>query len=291
VRKFRDRDVSGYWLSQLIVPWIPASEIIKKSKKDASIFHNFCLGLPYISKDQSVSRGTITRCIFPTTNPLTGVVMGIDNGVMKTVVLGNVHGIFKIYETDSWEEVEADFVRYNATAVCDLNPYPNPPRKLAQKYSGRFFTNTFVQDSKDLQIIHWGKSDRRGTVTSDRTKIIDYVVSELNSKDVVFNMVESQLEEYITHWLSMYRIIKDTPQGIKKPTWETIEGKPDHFAHASVYWRIALEQTLGQGGVVRAPRPGRHQSNPTVSSDGTVPALNLKEVAKRTLKRRRMRLL
>jgi hypothetical protein len=285
VRKYNDRKISGYWLSQLIVPWIPASEIIKKSKKDASLFHNFCLGLPYISKDQSVSRGTITRCVFPTVNPRTGVVIGIDNGVVKTVVVGNVHGIFKVYETESWEEIEADLVRYNATAVCDLNPYPNMPRKLAAKYSGRFFTNSFVQDSKDLQVIHWGKSDRRGTVTSDRTKVIDLVVAELGQQEILFNMTLTDLEQLIYDWGQLYRTVETNSQGIQKAVWRTIEGRRDHFAFACVYWRIALEKIFAQGGVVRTPQKRQNsimKPGVEVSPEGTVPAVNLKDILART---------
>lgn len=288
VKKHNDRSVSGYWISQLAVPWIPASEIIRKSKKDPAIFHNFCLGLPYVSKDQSVSRQTILRCVNPTTNPRTGIVMGIDNGVVKTVVIGNVHGIFKVYETESWEEIEDDLVRYNATAVCDLNPYPNTPRQLAEKYSGRFFTNSFVQDQKDLQVIHWGKSEKSGTVTSDRTKIIDMVVSELGNQEILFNMTIKDLEQYIYDWGQLYRAVDTNNMGMQRAVWKTIEGRRDHFAFATIYWRIALEKMFAQGGVVRSPEK-RHNSlikqSVAVREDGTIPSINLSNVIAKNSKK------
>lgn len=286
VVKHFGRSVSGYWLSQLIVPWIPAAEIIKKSKKDPAIFHNFCLGLPYISKDQSVSRETITRCINPDVNNRSGVVMGIDNGIVKTVVVGNVHGIFKVYETESWEEIEADFKRFNATAVCDLNPYPNTPRQLANKYSGRFFTNSFVQEQKDLQVIKWGKSDRRGTVISDRTKIIDMVVSELVNQEIQFNLTLTDLEQYIYDWGQLYRTVETSTNGIQKAVWKTIEGRRDHYAFATLYWRIALEKMFASGAVVRTPQKRQNsivRSSVAVSDEGTVPAVNLKNVIAKTI--------
>ena len=204
----------------------------------------------------------------------------------KHYVIGNRYGIFEIGITEDWAVIESLRNQYNATMVIDANPYPTMPQRLAVKYAGKVFIHYYIQDRKTEGTIRWDTH----SVKSDRTKVIDYVVSELNSRDVIFNMVESQLEEYIFHWTQMYRIIDETPQGIRKPAWETIEGKPDHFAHATVLWRVALEQTLGQGGVVSAPRPGRHQSNPTVSAGNTVPALNLKEVAKRTVGRKRMRI-
>ena len=119
-------------------------------------------------------------------------------------------------------------------------------------------------------------------VKSDRTKIIDYVVAEINSRDVTYNMTERELEEYIYHWKNMYRIVTNTVQGIKRPKWETIDGRPDHFAHATIYWRLAMEQTLSMGAIVDPPEPSRKGGHPVVSEDQTVPALNLKEIARQS---------
>lgn len=281
VVKYRDRVVAGYWISQLMIPWISASEVIRKSLGDQSIFHNFALGLPYISKDQSVSRQTILNCIVPTTNARTGVVIGVDNGVTKTVVIGNVHGIFKVYETESWEDIESDLIRYNATMVIDANPYPVMPKKLAQKYPGRVFVHYFVQEQKDLQVIKWGSSDRKGVVISDRTKIIDMVVSELVQQEVLFNLTITDLEQYIYDWGQIYRTVETSAQGIQKAVWRTIEGRRDHFVFATIYWRIALEKMFAAGGVVRTPRKKQNsimKPGVAVSPEGTVPAIDLKQV-------------
>jgi len=271
-------DISGYWISQLFVPWIPASDIIDDSQGDQDVFHNFTLGLPYVSKDISVTREAIIKCISPGYNPRTDVAIGVDNGVIKHYVIGNRYGIFEVGKTDDWDFIENMRNRYAATMVIDSMPYPNTPGKLARKYPGKVFVHYYQPDKKNIGVIRWEQYE----VKSDRTKIIDSVVAEINSMDLTFNMTEHALEEYIAHWKSVYRVILDTPQGIKRPSWETIEGKDDHFAHATVYWRIALERTLGQGGIVRSRPPlkpaGGHSS---VSPDSTVPALNLDEVARR----------
>ena len=47
-KKNPEAEYSGYHISQLICPWIPASKIIKDFKeKDPQYFHNFVLALPY----------------------------------------------------------------------------------------------------------------------------------------------------------------------------------------------------------------------------------------------------
>lgn len=276
-------EISGYWISQMFVPWITADKIIEDSRGDQDIFHNFVLGLPFVSKDTSVTRESIIKCLAPGYNPQTNVAIGVDNGVVKTYVIGNRYGIFRIGTTEDWEEIERLRNHFGAIMVIDANPYPTVPQKLAAKYPGRIFIHYYQSDKKTLDIIRWDNM----VVKSDRTKIIDFVVSEINSRDVSFNQTEHDLEEYITHWKNLYRIISETPQGIRKPSWETIEGRPDHFAHATVYWRVALEQTLGQGGIVMAPGPAkRGDKHPYVSPDSSVPALRMEEVLERARKKR-----
>ena len=276
-------EVSGYWISQMMVPWISATKIIEDSQGDQDIFHNFVLGLPFVSKDTSVTRESIVKCLAPGYNPQTNVAMGVDNGVVKHYVIGNRYGIFKIGTTEDWAEIERLRNHFGAIMVIDANPYPTTPQKLASKYPGKVFIHYYGSDKKSVDVIRWD-----GMVAkSDRTKIIDFVVAEINSADVAFNYTENALEDYIVHWKNLYRIISETPQGIRKPSWETIEGRPDHYAHATVYWRIALEQTLGQGGVVMAPGPSRKTvKHPYVGQDSSVPALSLNEVLERNKRKR-----
>jgi DNA-directed RNA polymerase subunit RPC12/RpoP len=279
----RTSDISGYWISQLMIPWIPASKIIEDSLGDKQVFHNFTLGLPYISADTSVSRKTITDCLVPGANPLTGVAIGVDNGVVKTVVIGNAYGIFRTYETENWDDIEADIKRYNAYCVIDSNPYPAMPIKLANKYRGRVYVHFFVQDQKDLKVIKWGESDKQYVVQSDRTKILDMLVGEFMNKEVVFNMTLAELEQYIYDWGQLYRTIEENTKGIQRPVWRTIEGRRDHYAFATIYWRIALEKTYSDSGVVRSPLTKRQQPDSVIVSPGrTVPAIDLKKVIDRS---------
>jgi hypothetical protein len=283
VNKHDNRKISGYWISQMMVPWISAEKIIEDSEGDQDIFHNFTLGLPYISKDTSVSRGAILRCLSPGFNPRTNVAIGVDNGVQKHYVVGNKFGIFDMGVTDDWEEIESLRNRYKATMVIDALPYPNTPRRLAERYPGKVYIHYYQPDRKRIGIIRWDDQ----VVRSDRTKIIDSVVGDFNAGDIIINMTERQLEDYVHHWQQVYRMIKLTPQGIKKPSWETIEGRPDHFVHATIYWRIALEQTLGLGTIVGPAASRRDKGHPIARSSGKVSALNLAEIAKRTTKKRK----
>ena len=288
----RESDISGYWISQMMIPWHPASKIIKDSEGDQEIFYNFTLGLPYISKDYTVDRQTILDCINPDANPRTNVAIGVDNGRVKHYVIGNRYGIFQVGVTESWDEIEDLRNRYSAYMVIDALPYPNVPQRLVKQYPGKVFVNYYSTDRKAREVLKWGDKDKRGVVYSDRTKIIDSVVADLHTQDIWFNLTLTDLEEYIYHWGQLYRTVEESAQGIKVPKWETIEGKPDHFAHATVYWYIALQRTLNQGGVILPQRPKKEEVNPTISIEHTMPALNINEVierAKRNARRRKRR--
>ena len=282
VKKHKHRTISGYWISQLFVPWITAEKIIEDSEEDIEVFHNFTLGLPYVSKDNQITREAIIKCLSPGYNPRTAVAMGVDNGIIKHYVIGNRHGIFEIGTTKDWGEIERLRSRFNASMVIDALPYPNTPSQLAEKYMGKVFVHYYQQDKKALELVRWDSK----VVKSDRTKIIDAMLAEINAKDIVFQLTQTQMEEFITHCTNMFRVIEKTPMGIMKPKWQTIENKPDHFLHALVYWRIALEKTMAFGGIVKAPPPGSGgEKHPFINRDLTTGALNLTEVVEKEKKK------
>lgn len=279
VAKFPEREISGYWISQMFIPWHSAEKIIEDSEGDKEIFHNFTLGEPYVSKDTSLTRDSIIKCLSPGGNPKTDVAIGVDNGITKHYVVGNRFGIFQIGKTDSWQEIEELRNLYDATMVIDALPYPTTPTALASEYPGKVFIHFYQQDKKNIGIIRW--EDR--VVKSDRTKMIDSVVAEINSRDLLYNLTTYDLEEYITHCTNVFRMIKMTPQGIAHPEWQTFENRPDHYFHATILFRVALEQTLGQGSIVDTQEQGTAiNRHPFVRADQTTPALDLQAIAEKS---------
>ncbi len=264
--RHRLSDISGYWINQLMVPWIPASKIIHNSKKDASIFHNFTLGLPYVASEDKVSGDMIKSAIVLEENPRTDVAIGVDIGITKHYVIGNRFGIFRIGTCQTWEELEDLRNRYSAYMVIDALPMPDPVMRLVQKYMGKVWMSYFSENKKEIEVIDWGHDDKEGVVLSDRTKIIDAVVADIRSWDITFNIPPEGLKEYIAHWEAMYRVVIEelTPEGGKtgkvKQQWLTIGSRPDHYCFATVYWKIAMQQTLARGAVVRPHKPTSKES-------------------------------
>lgn len=279
----------GYWINQLMCPWVDAGYIVDKSKDDPAFFANFVLGQAYTEAEILVDRSAIVRKCVPGYIPKEGVCMGVDNGIVKHWVLGTKEGIFAYGKTDDWGEIERLIVQYNAYCVIDQNPYPNKPRQLVEKHKGKVFVNSYVQDRKALGTIQFGEGKELGMVKSDRTKILDMVAAEITADNglIHFSLTPTRLDEYIEHWQNIYRGTEVNTQGIKRGVWLTKENRADHFAHATVYWYIALQRTLkGDGRVISADRPNTIEYSPTVTNN-TIPGMDVKKVIKDNQKKRR----
>lgn len=278
VRKFSDRDISGYWVTHMMCSWISVREmLITEETKDKGYFMNFALGLPYVGSDVVVDGQTIVNnIVLDDIQWKPGeVAMGVDNGDEKHYVIGNEQGIFEIGKTKSWEEIEMLIRKYQPYTIIDLNPYPNKPKELAKKYR-HTWCSFYVNDRKNLDIVTYGVRDKQHMVYPDRNKVIDELINVIFDGKIKFLKSKSYWEEYIAHWETMYREDEEqTSLGIVRGIWKTSTGM-DHYAHATVYFYLALAKMLGGratvmqgpgnsaleqvakavGGVRRAPEPG-----------------------------------
>ncbi len=255
--------IHGYHFSQMMAPWFTAQKIIDKfvGPKALTIenFYNYVLGKAYTAANLKFSRETILRACRPAAPFLKGVVMGSDIGKPHWYWLGNRAGVFEIGKADSWDDLERIFQQYKCDAwVADAQPEFTEVQKYIRKYPGKFFGCRYDDDAKGVGIIRWQTGDKQGYVNADRTKIIDRLVNEVTSQEIRFMTQPSELEDLISHAGNIYRRVETDDAGHTKVRWitvgkssgETGAAKPDHLVHAGVYWRIALELSMGGQGFV-----------------------------------------
>lgn len=255
VARYKGRKRRGYWISQLMAPWVSAPRILEQFRESSpEFFNNFVLGKAYTPDDLLIDREAITAIISPGTTELFDVCMGVDNGIVKHYVIGTPKGIIKYGSTESWDEIENLFLTYGCKAmVIDANPYPTVPKRLVEKYKGKVFVNFYIADQRDIGVVRWMEKEKYGIVHSDRTKIIDHVVGEIHDHAFSIFLNQGEVEDLIYHCTSIYRTVETDTHGVPRAKWITKGGKPDHWAHAMVYWRIALLKTLGTGSAVVTP--------------------------------------
>jgi len=239
--KKRESDIAGYWISHLMCPWITAEQIQREYEtKTKQYFYNFVLGLPYVGSDAVIDKQIILSAIdYSKPNLLQNNVLGVDSGLKKHWVLGNAQGIFKVGIADKWEEIENLIKTYDIkTAVFDALPDLTEPRKLRDKYPGIVWLSYYKKEIKKADFISWDNETR--TVYSDRTKMIQMLIDELINRKIRFQMEPEDLEKYIEHWKSLYKITEDDIMGAERDVWET--NGEDHLVHATIYFRLALEK-------------------------------------------------
>ena len=290
VAKYKGREMRGYWINQMLVPWVTAKRIIKQYKESTpEFFHNFVLGLPYQAAELLINRETLLKATTPGEVAYDGMVLGVDNGIVKHWVLGNAEGVLEYGETEDWEFIENLIVQHNAITVIDANPYPDIPVALTKKYRGQVFINYYAQDTKQLGTIRYREGDDRGVINTDRTKIFDMLAGEIVNRHQRFRMTHNEMTGMIYHWSQMYRVVEENSKQIKKGVWLTKEGKPDHWCHAMVYMRIAMDRLLrfGDAGIIKHKKPDSEPQGLTVKNheDGRQSVdhnIDIMEIAKGT---------
>jgi len=239
---------SGYWISSLMCPWIPAHEIINNYEtKDPEYFYTKVLGLPYSGGGNKINRELLVQNCTPRVNSQSGrIVFGVDTGVKVHLVAGNAEGLFYYSETDGYDELERLLDRFpKSVAVIDQGGDLISPRKLREKYPGRIFLCYFRADRKAMQLCAWGDGDEEGKVICDRNRMIQLVVDEFTDKRIPLQGKEYEWKDFVDHFEHIYRVKTENALGVDVYKWE--RSGPDHFALATTYWRVGMTR-FGQGG-------------------------------------------
>lgn len=252
--KYPSRSRRGYWLSQMMIPWVTAEKILEQQRQmTIDVFHNMVLGLPYQASEFLINREAIMKARMDGIATKDNCFMGVDSGKEKHFVLGNSTGIFSYGKVKTWEEIEALINMYKATTVIDALPDFTVPEYLSRKYAGQVYVNYYVHDSKQMEVSVRNQGVNYGRVDSDRTKLFDLMAAEITQGKLQFYMQPETLEELIYHFSNVYRIVEPDTKGIERAKWEKKENKPDHFAHATAYYVVAKSFGLGptdSGGVL-----------------------------------------
>lgn len=247
IKKYKNRPISGYWISQLMCPWIPASKIVDDfNQKPEEYFYNYVLGLPYAGKGNKVTLEVIERALTKKVNRQESrIVIGCDTGLDLHYVVGNKEGLFYNGKAKDYDDLEALLKRWpTSIIVFDAQGDLIAPRKLAEKYQGRIFLCFYGVDRKSQELVRWGKKVDRTTVVADRNRMIQMVVDEFNDGRIPLQGVIDDWYDYYLHWSHIYRVSEEDSLGVVRTKWERSDA--DHWVHATVYWRVGMDK-FGEG--------------------------------------------
>lgn len=244
VQKYKDREFSGYHISQMMCPWITAKKIIDDfNTKTEDYFYNYVLGLPYLGGDNSVPEEVVTKNLVPGVHPQKGrIVIGLDTGLPSWFIMGNEDGLFYQGNTNDYEAtMDVLLQRYpTAVLVADQGGDLIGIRKLREKYKGRVFLAHYRIDRKTYNLMTWGTGTEYGNVLVDRNRMIQIVIDELKEQRLPIYGTLQDWSILATHFSNIYRVAEENGLGIKQYKWE--RNGPDHLVHALVYFRVGMSK-------------------------------------------------
>lgn len=242
IARYPERKRHGYWISQMMAPWVTAARIIEQyEESNIEFFHHFVLGKAYTPTDMIVDRAAILRATAPSTIPKTQVAMGVDQDAGGCYyILGTPSGIFAHGYVKSWEEIEQLKLMYNATVVVDPNPYSTMPKIMAAKYPDWYLC--YFKEQEGIHTINWKPGQ---IVNADRTKILDIIANEIVGAKLLFREHPYALEDVIKHWNNLYRATEEKDDGRSKSTWFKKDDHQSDYPFAMAYFRIALSRVMG----------------------------------------------
>lgn len=257
VRKWTNKDISGYWISSLMSPLMSASQVLAKQKDyTEEQFANFVLGEPYIGKGNVLTRQSFMQNIVRKTNPQDKkMIIGVDTGVGINYICGNEYGLFAYDKVKDYEPIRAILKRFpDSIAIIDQGGDIIGPRKLREEFKNRVFLCFFAADRKNDELVRWNKDD--GTVVADRNKVIQLVVDELTEKRIPMYGKESEWEEVWEEWKGMYRTSEENSLGVDVFKWnKPASGRAD-YPFCYVYWRIGMSEFMNDKAAFIDPNPG-----------------------------------
>lgn len=252
VKKYKDRKISGYWVSLLMCPWVSAGEIIDKYNDPESteeFFFNKVLGLPYVGKGNKLTREALMsnlteEIITPAEDER--MVIGVDTGLRLDYVMGTKKGLFYQGDTKDYSELDKHMTTWKkAIAIVDAGGDLIGSRAFKERWKGRVYLGSLGGPKKNSDEPMWNDEERM--VSIDRSKYIQIVVDEFTGKRIPLFGPEEDWDEYWLDWNNLTRKKVTDPITGEFKGWKWLRSGRDHRALATVFWRVGMGR-FGKGG-------------------------------------------
>jgi len=264
--KFPGREISSYWIPQMIVPWISAGSLIDaeaKAEQNGTLdyFYNFKLGLPYLRADGTMPATLVLKNLVTGQLAERNACAGVDVQQDELYVqVGNADAVFAITKLRDepgktrWDRlgelIELYDIRY---MVIDAGYKPNDVLAFAKRYPGIVYMNWYQEAPKGDPIFRFADAvgfQEKGPETfeesikvlTDRERALDLYVDKLRKGERRFHYAahDPNLQELIRHMKTMYTRTIETKHGTPKREWANT-GKND-YVMAGVYLEVAFHK-------------------------------------------------
>lgn len=259
--------LTGYHLSQLLVPWIPAEEIMRKhgtkhlKGKVTSIraFNNEVLGLFYSGSAQPFSESVLQMCYKPDETlwdayfGADGTFMGVDWGDITTVCIIKYDSKLDLPQivyaekfkhphlNDQWPEVAKLVKRFNVRrVVCDIGYGKSHNQELQRQFPGRVWHSNYTQSKIQSETYVFDQKDMKINVDRDNAirDLAERAERGCHAPGGLIIPYDFKAASYLRPFIDeMKRVVAQ--QQDNRTTYKRIGG--DHFTHSLLYAIVAAK--------------------------------------------------
>ena len=255
----KDWKVSGYHITQLMAPWISATEILQKEEASRirptqqlsgiKDFYNFCLGEAYGGENQPLNRDILLSCIqnkYDLMPSGRGTIMGVDQGDYLHVVIFKKEksGEIRLVHTevcDSFDRLP-DLIDTYGVKFCMLDALPNKhsARKLSLQYPAKVWLIYYNVNQKERVKWYKDREKKEYRVIASKIETLDRMADMFKSRDVIFPRLSQPVDLLIRHLCNWAKDKEEKPDG--RVVWVYKKLGADHLTMACNYAMMGIDK-------------------------------------------------
>lgn len=251
VAQFPDKEIDGYWISQLNSPFIKPALILDMYRKpphgNLAEVYNSKLGMAYINAEDRLTPMQVWACCNQESmyaNSIGSTAMGVDIGKDLHVVIGQrvnkkQYRILKVATLSTFNDLHDIAKRFRVKkAVLDAFP---ETRKAREFQANTLFQVYLCEYQHTISNVLW--NDKTGIVKVNRTEICDgthELFEEVGTCEIPRRCTE--IDVYAKQMCNIAKTLEvDEETGSKAYRYIRRFG-PDHYRHATNYFLMAASE-------------------------------------------------
>ena len=244
--------VSGYHISQLMAPWISATDVLRKEENarlrptaqlsGIKDFYNFCLGLAYGGENQPLNRDVLLSCIvnkYELEPSGRNTIMGVDQGNDLHVIIYRKEktGEVRLVHCDvyhSFDDLPNLMDKYGVTfCIIDALPNKHSARKFALMYQAKVWLVYYNDNQKELAKWYKDPDTKEYRITVAKMESVDRMVDKFINHQVILPRLSEKVDLFIRHLCNWAKNKEEKPDG--RVVWVYEKLGADHLTMASNY--------------------------------------------------------
>lgn len=266
-----DWGVSGYHISQLMAPWISATEILRKEEASRihptqqlsgiKDFYNFCLGEAYGGENQPLNRDILLQCIqnkYELEDEGRNCIMGVDQGdklhvtIYKKERAGEIRLIHSGVYTDFDKDLPNLMDKYGVVfCMIDALPNKHSARKFALMFPAKVWLIYYNVNQKEYAKWYKDVETKEYRIIVNKMESLDRMADKFKNHLIILPRLSQELDLFLRHLCNWAKDKEEKPDG--RVVWVYKKLGADHLTMATNYAMLGIDKM--STGSLAEPKP------------------------------------